>query len=395
MTALHLDEARSVVLTQVQPATPPIEIIPLDAADTRILAAGLDADRDCPPFDRSVRDGYAIRAADLPGPLGIIGESKAGGHFEGTLGPGQAVEIMTGAPVPPGADSVIMIEHTRRDGNTVTGLEPVAPGEAISPRGLECRAGDVILPARTRLDYAGIAALAMAGRAEVRVFARPRVAIIATGDELVEVALQPGPHQIRNSNAWSLAAQVRRAGGAPVVLGIARDEYAHTREMIERGLESELLLLSGGVSAGKYDIVESVLAGLGAEFFFTRVKVQPGQPLVFGKVRGRFFFGLPGNPASTMVTFAVIARAALDRLAGLEESPLPLFRVALDREFRQKRGLTRVLPATLSADGSRVHPISSKGSADIPSVARANAFLVSDPERDHYGEGEPIRIFPK
>ena len=220
-------------------------------------------------------------------------------------------------------------------------------------------------------------------------------AIIATGDEIVEVHETPAEFQIRNSNAYSLAAQVARAGGVPRVLPVARDTVEHTREMIGQGLAADLLLLSGGVSAGKYDLVERVLADLGAEFFFDRVLIQPGQPLVFGKARGKFFFGLPGNPASTMVTFEIFGRAALELLGGQAEPMLPLPWSKLTREFRQKTGLTRFLPATLSRDGSDVAPLRWQGSGDVPALARANAFLVTEPDRESWAAGEMIRVLMK
>jgi molybdopterin molybdotransferase len=179
------------------------------------------------------------------------------------------------------------------------------------------------------------------------------------------------------------------------MLPVARDEYDQTRELIERGLESDLLLLSGGVSAGKYDIVEKVLADLGAEFFFDRVLIQPGQPLVFGRARDKFFFGLPGNPASTMVTFEIFARAAMELLGGQNESALPMTWSRLSADFRQKTGLTRFLPAQLSADGSAVSPVKWQGSGDIPALARANAFLVTEPERATWAAGEWMRVLPK
>jgi molybdopterin molybdotransferase len=221
------------------------------------------------------------------------------------------------------------------------------------------------------------------------------VAIIPTGDEIVEAGETPLPHQIRNSNAWSLAVQVRRAGGVPEILPIARDSYESTFASVKKGLECDLVLLSGGVSAGKYDIVEQVLADLGAKFFFTRVKIQPGQPVVFGAIGEKFFFGLPGNPASTMVTFELFARAAIERLAGCEDAMLPLLRARLTRDFRHKTGLTRFLPARLSEDGSTVEPTGWQGSGDIPSLARANAFLVAEADRESWKEGDDIRILIK
>ncbi len=230
------------------------------------------------------------------------------------------------------------------------------PGENFNSRGSEARFGNVLLAPGNRLGFAEVALLAMVGRQCVSVYRRPRVAILPTGDEIVEAGEEPREFQIRNSNAWSLSTQVRRAGGIPELLPIARDNYQSTRGLIERGLDADLLVLSGGVSAGKYDIVERVLAGLGARFFFDRVLIQPGQPLVFGEVRGKFFFGLPGNPASTMVTFELFARAAIERLGGSVETPLPLLRATVTRDFRHHPGLTRFLPARLSQDGATVTP---------------------------------------
>jgi molybdopterin molybdotransferase len=229
----------------------------------------------------------------------------------------------------------------------------------------------------------------------VPVYRKPVVALIATGDEIVEVDESPKEFQIRNSNVYSLAAQVNRAGGTARILPVARDNDAHTREIIEQGLTAGLVLLSGGVSAGKYDVVERVLAGLGAEFFFDRVLIQPGQPLVFGRVRGRFFFGLPGNPASTIVTFEIFARAALELLSGQEAISLHMPFARLTTDFRHKPGLTRFLPASLSADGGELTPIAWHGSGDVPSLTRANAFLVADADRPEYLTGELIRVLPK
>ena len=233
------------------------------------------------------------------------------------------------------------------------------------------------------------------GAAQVKVYAQPSVAIIPTGDEIVEVHEAPEEFQIRNSNAWSLAAQVARAGGVPQVLPVARDTVEHTREMVGRGLASNLLLLSGGVSAGKYDVVEEVLAGFGARFYFDRVLIQPGQPLVFGRAGGTFFFGLPGNPSSTMVTFEIFARAALELLGGQEEIALHMPLARLTRDFRHRAGLTRFLPAHLSDDGASVTPVEWHGSADVPALTRANAFLVADADRAEYPRGELIRVLLK
>jgi molybdopterin molybdotransferase len=364
-----------------------------------VLAESITADRDYPPFARSARDGFAVRSADLRAgtELRVIGEVRAGEVFSGSVGPGEAVEIMTGAPLPPGADAVVMIEHVKRDGDRIqTDRRPHA-GENFNAQGLEARSGDVVCSPGTRLGFAEVALLATVGKQCVSVYRQPRVAILPTGDEIVEAGEHPQPFQIRNSNAWSLAVQVRRAGGIPEILPIARDQYDSTRSLVEQGLRADLLLLSGGVSAGKYDIVERVLADLGGRFFFDRVLIQPGQPLVFGKggERETFFFGLPGNPASTMVTFELFARAALERLGGCCDAALPLLRARLTREFRHKPGLTRFLPARLSADGSAVTPEPWRGSADVAALARSNAFLVAEADRESWAAGEDIRVLLK
>jgi molybdopterin molybdotransferase len=268
-------------------------------------------------------------------------------------------------------------------------------GQFINPQGCEARAGEILFQPGKRLDFSGIAMLAAAGRERVPVYAAPRVAIVATGDEIVAVAETPRDFQIRNSNVYSLAAQVARAGGVPWILPVARDEIAHTRELIERGLSADLLLLSGGVSAGKYDIVERVLEGLGAEFFFDRVLIQPGQPLVFGKARGTFFFGLPGNPSSTMVTFEIFARAALGLLGGQEETALHMPFARLTEAFHHRVGLTRFLPARLSSDGAEVTPVAWRGSSDVPALTRANAFMVVDANRPAWQAGDWIPVLLK
>ncbi|MFN7931851.1 MAG: gephyrin-like molybdotransferase Glp [Bryobacteraceae bacterium] len=393
MATVSFREGRRIVLDQTAQLSPPVrERVSLAAAAQRVLAEVVTADRDYPPVARSVRDGFAVRSQDLPGSFQVIGEVRAGETSRLSLGPQQAIEIMTGAPIPSGADTVVMVEHVERQGLTIQTERRNKPGEFINPAGAETRAGAVLLTPGELLTYPRIALLATIGRSEIEVYAKPTVSILTTGDEVVPVEQTPLPFQVRNSNAWSIAAQVARAGGIPVILPVAPDEYSQTRELIEQGFQSDLLLLSGGVSAGKYDLVEKVLSELGAEFFFDRVKIQPGQPLVFGKAMGKYFFGLPGNPASTMVTFEVFARAAVERLAGLTTPSLPLAWATLTQPFRHKTGLTRFLPAMLSPDGFAITPIRWQGSSDVPSLARANAFLVADEDRESWDAGEQIGV---
>ncbi len=397
MSPLTFEQARACVIAKLRAAGPrgQTEMVPLLDAAGRVLADDLLADRDYPPLARSLRDGFAVRAADLPGEVRLIGEVRAGEAADLAVGPGETIEIMTGAPVPEGADAVLMVEHAERTGDRVRSERQMNPGDFINPHRSEAREGQVLLPRGIRIDYAHANLLAMAGHTEVEVHCRPRVAIVATGDEIVEAHQTPLAHQIRNSNAHSLAAQVRRAGGEPLILPVARDTHGSLRPLLERGLATDLLLLSGGVSAGKYDLVEPALAALGAEFFFDRVLIQPGQPLVFGRARGTFFFGLPGNPASTMVTFEVFARAAVELLGGQLEPWLPMPFARLTRDFRHRPGLTRFLPAELSAGGGEVTPLGWQGSSDVPSVARANAFVVAEAEREEWRAGDWIRILLK
>ncbi|MEO8658423.1 MAG: gephyrin-like molybdotransferase Glp [Bryobacteraceae bacterium] len=397
VTPLRFAEARECVLERVRAAapTPVMEWTPLADAEGRILAQPVLADRDYPPVARSVRDGFAIRAQGFSGSAQVIGEVRAGDRFQGHVAPGEAVEIMTGAPVPDGADAIVMVEYVTRDGPMMHTDRRPPPNEFVNSQGAEAAAGEVLLPAGRRIGFSEIALLATVGLANVPVYRRPEVAILATGDEIVPVEAQPEPHQIRNSNGWSLAAQVRRAGGIPRLLPVARDEHDHTRKLVEEGLTADLLLLSGGVSAGKYDIVEGVLADAGAEFFFDRVLIQPGQPVVFGSARGRFFFGLPGNPVSTMVTFEIFARTALQLLSGEKDPLLPVTAGRLTRDFRHKPGLTRFLPATLEGAAATVTPVKWQGSSDVTAMARGNCWIVVDAEKAEYKAGEEIGVLLK
>lgn len=391
MTALTLEEARAEVLKRVT-ALGDIERVPLAECIGRVLASRILADRDYPPVARSVRDGFAVQSASLPGSLRVIGEAKAGSPFDGGIGTGECVEIMTGAPMPFGADAVIMVEHCTLEDGAMTTDRRVMSGENWNPQGSEAKAGDMVLEAGQRIGFTQLAMLATVGVTEAPVHRRPRVAILATGDEIVDIQEAPTDAQVRNSNSYVLAAQVEQAGGEPAILPVARDNREDTRALVERGLEYDLLLLSGGVSAGKYDLVESVLAEYGAEFYFTRIRVQPGQPLVFGKARDRFFFGLPGNPASTLITFAAVAKAAIEKLGGIVTPGLPLTMANLAGEVRVKPGLTRFLPAQLSGDGASVAVLRWTGSSDVPAIARANCFVVTTPDRDAYLPGEAVRV---
>ena len=377
----------------LKPSRPP-ERVPLLDSLGRVLAEPVLADRDQPPFPRSTRDGFACRAADVASGLAleVIGSIRAGEAMDEAVAAGKAVEIMTGAPMPAGADCVLMVEHVERAGNK---LRPQAgrtiqSGENLVPQGAEATAGEVILAPGARIAAAQIAAAAACGYPQLSVFGRPRVAIVATGDELVEVDQPPLTRQIRNSNSYSLAAQVISAGGEPVRLPIAHDERGDLETIIRKALKSDLLLLSGGVSMGKYDLVEEVLLSLGAEFFFTGALIQPGKPVVFGKLDQLYFFGLPGNPVSTMVTFSLFVQTVLGALGGEADRGPRFTEAKLAAEVRVKTGLTRFLPARLAE--LAVEPLAWQGSGDLASTSRSNCFLMVPPDRPVLAAGETVTI---
>jgi len=376
------------------------ERVTLEGAFGHVLAEPLLADRDAPPFDRSTRDGFAVRAAEVasvPATLALVGEIRAGAEFAGAVQPGQCVQIMTGAAVPPGADAVVMIEHTEPSANSVVIQRSVAAGANVVPRGSEAKAAAQVLAAGQRMGYAEISVAAQFGHAEVAVFTRPRVAILSTGDEIVPIAETPGAFQIRNSNSFSLAAQVALAGGIPFPLGIAADERAVLRRKIEGGLTADALVLTGGVSMGKYDLVESVLGELGANFYFDAVAIRPGRPAVFAVCRGKAVLGLPGNPVSTMVTFELFGVPLVDVLSGAPPRPLPLLKARVRHAVRQKAALAHFLPAELTWENSeaQVAELAWQGSGDVAALARANCFLVVPETKLEFAAGDWVDVLPR
>ncbi|HEU5400320.1 MAG TPA: gephyrin-like molybdotransferase Glp [Terriglobales bacterium] len=379
------------------------ERVPLLQASGRVLATAVHADRNLPPFPRSTRDGFAVRAVDcVPGAtLNVIGEIRAGAALDSApknVGAGQCVEIMTGASVPNGADAILMYEHAQRDGDAVLPQRKPGPGENIVPAGAEARVGQAVLARGTRLNHAGIAVSASVGWVSHDVYCRPKVVILPTGDELVDIAAAPGHHQIRNSNSYSLASQIAEAGGEPMLLPVAPDDKARLRELIGEGLQGDLLLLTGGVSVGKYDYVEEVLAEYQALFHFTGVAIQPGKPLVFGEAKSNDrrvpFFGLPGNPVSTMVTFELFVRPVVDVLSGGKPSAPKFLQARLKGALRTKTGLTRFLPGRLDGEGyaTEVEFANWHGSGDVVSAAASNCYIVVPPDREDFTSGEMVNI---
>jgi molybdopterin molybdotransferase len=378
------------------------ESVSLLDSSGRTLAEDIVADRDFPPFARATRDGYAVRSVDVrvdSSDLNVVGEIRAGGPSpDSPLSAGGAVSIMTGAPLPDGADAVVMVEYTQREGNRVHLSKPVSAGENFVPRGQEARVGAVLASVGTVVTHQQIALAAAVGKSTLNVFTRPKIAILPTGDEVVPIDTSPADNQIRNSNSFSLAAQVIAAGGEAIQLPIAPDRTDALRELVGQGLQYDLLLLSGGVSAGEYDLVEDVLAQFSAEFLFTSVKIQPGKPLVFGradaKSQTRYFFGLPGNPISTMVTFELFAREVVQALSGAVAGRLRSVKAQLANPVTSKLGLTRFLPARLSGEWNnpQVDTVKWQGSGDIAAFASADCLLVIPPAREHFDTGEWMTV---
>jgi molybdopterin molybdotransferase len=402
----------------------------------RRLAVPLIADRDQPPFPRVTRDGFAVRARDLGPdmPLRVIGQIRAGEAWPSGKPPvnaAEAVEIMTGAPLPPGADAVLMVEHALESKEVLgygPGAQPslqrfvrplagrtLAPGENVVPEGSEARRGEVLLEPGSRLGPEQVALAASCGFLSVPVFPMPNVAILATGDELVDASDQAAssatiasdsaaaiqPHQIYDSNSHALAALVHQTGGIALRQRPARDEVDDLAASIRKGLQAaSLLLLTGGVSMGKFDLVEEVLSDMGAEFFFTGVKMQPGKPVVFGRVPSdsdrpeRYFFGLPGNPVSTMVTFRVFVEPLLAALAGERNWHPNIAMAKLIADLRTKPGLTRFLPAHLNAASPvpTVNPVRTQGSGDLAANARANCYLIVPEDCDLLSANRMVRV---
>ena len=366
----------------------------------RVLAENIAADRNYPPFDRSIRDGFAARAADVAHPgakLRLVGESRAGVAFGRAVGPGECVRIFTGAPVPRGANAVLMQEYARAEDGFVIFEKSAHPGQHYVAEGAESRVGEVVVTRGTRLGFAELAMAAEVGRIRVAVSRRPRVAILSTGDEVVEVEQAPGPHQIRNSNSIALSAQVTLAGGDPAVLKNAPDDISELRARIQQGLQADMLVLSGGVSVGEYDLVEQALRELGGEFFFDAVALRPGKPAVFGWCGGKPVFGLPGNPVSTMLTFELFAVPAIELLSGYRPRPLPFFRAKLAHPVNEKGDVQHFLPARVNwPDGQpTVELMLWEGSGDVAAVVRGNCFLVVEQSKLHLDAGEWVNVLPR
>lgn len=397
----------------------PRQRVPLAEALGLVLAENAIADLDSPPFDKALMDGYAVRAADvatLPVSLKVTAEVLAGQVSPRSLGAGEAIRIMTGAPLPSGTDLVIPVEQSVLEGDTVQLQPPVVPvGRNVLRRGESTRQGEVVVPAGSVLRAVEIGCLAEVGQHNVPVCRAPRVAVLATGDELVPVSDRPGPGQIRNSNEAMLVAQLQQAGYVAVPLGIARDDAADLKRKISQGLEYDVLVLSGGVSAGQVDLVPLALAEAGVEMVFHKVKIRPGQPLYFGRLdRGRaanrpwlpgslaanrpnaWVFGLPGNPVSSLVCCELFVKLALRRLAGLTEArPQAVYARLTKPHFNGgQRPTFHPARLTQTVGGPEVAAVPWIGSADLSATAAANGMIAFETPNREYLAGEWVAVYP-
>lgn len=369
---LTIDEALARVLENARPL-PGEDVAVVDAAG-RVLAAAAEARVDLPPFPSSAMDGYAVRAGDTPAALAVVAQSAAGRPSGVTLEPGQAVAISTGAVVPDGADAVVPVERTQRDGDSVE-VEEIGLGENVRPRGGDIAAGAVVVSAGATCGPAQLGALAAVGLETVRCARRPRVVVLATGSELRRPGEPLGPGEIYESNTVMLAAQLRRAGADAEVLGSVADDSDATRAALERGLDADVLLTSGGVSVGEHDLVRGLLAELGAVEVFWRVAVKPGKPVAFSTRGETLVFGLPGNPVSSFVGFELFVRPALAALQGAADPRPAFFPGRLGISLPRNEARDELVRAVIDADGVAT-PLRGQESHMIARAAHANALVL-------------------
>lgn len=397
---ITVDEALAAVLGRVR--TLGTEMTPLVDSVSRILRAPVVADRDLPPFNRAAMDGFAVRSADVREEgtsLHVVGEIRAGVWPDRKVEAGKAVRIMTGAPVPEGADAVIQVERTTMTGATEVRIGvAVSTGQNIVSRGSEAAMGDELLRPGLRIGPAHLAVLASVGVTEPVVSRRPRVAVLVTGDEVVDPGARPSAAQIRNANGPALTAAVREAGGTPVDAGVVPDDPGSTRMAIERSLLAghDAIVLSGGVSAGDFDFVEKALGELGVIAHVTAVRVKPGAPFVFATHGDTLIFGLPGNPVSAQVTFELFARPALLKMQAAAAFLRPKLAATLEAPLVNRSGRRNYLPVIARAgEGTlRATPVRTQGSGDTLAHATANALAVLDPDQTSMAAGDRVLLYP-
>jgi molybdopterin molybdotransferase len=396
-----LEQAQEIVLRAAVPLG--CEKVSLLESLGRVLGEDIIAPRDNPPWDNSAMDGFAVRWADIKQEyaitkipeLTIIEDVQAGGVPTKTVGPGEAIRIMTGAPMPEGADTVVRVEYTEPSDTTVRIMKPEAgPGTNIRPKGDDVKAGECIIPQGTSLRPGEIGMLAILAKSFVLVHQRPRVAILSTGDELADLDERFDEHKIVNSNSYGIAAAVQEAGGVPVLLGIAKDDPESLKDKIRQGLSCDVLVLSGGVSMGDYDFTKPVFAELGAEMNFWKLAIRPGQPVAFGKIQGKLAFGLPGNPVSSMVTFDQLVRLAILKMGGHRTWERPVVQAVFQEKFSKHTDRRHFLRGILKRENGvlTVRTTGSQGSGILTSMVRANGFIDVPREVERLNPGDIVNV---
>ncbi len=368
----------------------------------RVLGEDIIAPRDNPPWNNSAMDGFAVRWEDIkkeheitkPAELTIIEDVAAGAVATKSVGPGEAIRIMTGAPVPNGADTVVRIEFTEPSETTVRIFQPEPKGMNIRPKGEDVKEGECIIPKGTQLRPGEIGMLAILAKSFVLVHQRPRVAILSTGDELADLDEKFDEHKIVNSNSYGIAAAVQEAGGIPVLLGIARDTPESLKEKIAQGLGCDIIVLSGGVSMGDYDFTKVVFAELGADMHFWKLAIRPGQPLAFGKIQEKLAFGLPGNPVSSMVTFEQLVRVAMMKMGGHRHLYRPTVEAVFKEKFSKHPDRRHFLRGILAHEDGQltVKTTGPQGSGILTSMVKANGLIDIAEEIETVNPGDPIKV---
>jgi molybdopterin molybdotransferase len=379
-----------------------IEKVGLLEALGRVLGEDIIAQRDNPPWDNSAMDGFAVRFDDIkqehaigkPVTLTVIEDVPAGKVATKTVGPGQAIRIMTGAPIPTGADTVIRVEDTEHTPTSVTVFKPELRGANIRPQGEDVKKGERIIAKGTQIRPAEAGMLAILAKSFVFVYQRPRVAILSTGDELADLDERFSEEKIINSNSWGIAAAVQEAGGIPILLGIAKDNPAALKEKIMHGLNADILVLSGGVSMGDYDFTQAVFKDLGAEMHFWKLAIRPGQPLAFGRIQGKLAFGLPGNPVSSMVTFEQLVRPAMLKMGGHRSYGRPVVQAQFQESFKKKTDRRHFLRGILTREGGifKVRTTGDQGSGILTSMVKANCLIDIPQEVEQLKPGDTVTV---
>ncbi len=395
-----LQEAQKTVLDAA--TTLGLEKVALVDSLGRVLGEDIVALRDNPPWDNSAMDGFALRWEDIrqehavtkPVELKVIEEVPAGRAAAKTVGRGEAIRIMTGAPVPAGADTVVKVEETEPSEDRVRIFKAVDRGANIRPQGEDVKKGETIIAKGTQIRPAESGMLAILAKSFVLVHQRPRVAVLSTGDELADLDERFDEDKIINSNSYGIAAAVQEAGGIPILLGIARDEPAALKEKISHGLNADILVLSGGVSMGDYDFTKAVFKDLGAEMNFWQLAIRPGQPLVFGKIQGRLAFGLPGNPVSSMVTFEQLVRPALLKMGGHRSYGRPVVQAVFQEKFSKRNDRRHFLRGILSLQHGvvTVRTTGGQGSGILTSMVKANGLIDVPEEVERLNPGDTVSV---